>query len=54
MRVLKFTEIIEDKDMRKITSVVRNEEAAKDEKSPSEKGVDHCNFSFNFFYIINS
>ena len=40
VRVLKFTEILEDKDMRKITSV-RNENEYKEEKSISDKGAQH-------------
>ena len=43
VRVLKFTEVIEDKDMRKITSV-RNDADFKEEKSTSEKGGHQSNF----------
>ena len=40
VRVLKFTEILEDKDMRKITSV-RNDNEYREEKSMSDKGAQN-------------
>ena len=42
-RVLKFTELVEDKDMRKITSV-RNENEVKEDKNNVSDQIGQCNF----------
>jgi len=40
---LKFTELVEDKDMRKITSV-RNENEVKEDKNNVSDQIGQCNF----------